>query len=77
MSTVEDRLAALGISLPQPVAPVDNYVPTVRSGDLLYISGQVSIDESHHLVLGQRRVVPVHHLVNRHRFLLKLASTIR
>jgi enamine deaminase RidA (YjgF/YER057c/UK114 family) len=46
MSTVEDRLAALGVSLPQPVAPVANYVPTVRSGDLLYISGQVSIDES-------------------------------
>jgi enamine deaminase RidA (YjgF/YER057c/UK114 family) len=46
MSTVEDRLAALGISLPQPVAPVANYVPTVRSGSLLYISGQVSIDES-------------------------------
>jgi enamine deaminase RidA (YjgF/YER057c/UK114 family) len=45
MSTVEDRLAALGVSLPQPVAPVANYVPTVRSGDLLYISGQVSIDE--------------------------------
>ena len=46
MSTVEDRLAALGISLPQPVSPVANYVPTVRSGELLYISGQVSIDES-------------------------------
>ena len=46
MSTVEDRLSALGISLPQPVAPVANYVPTVRSGDLLYISGQVSVDEN-------------------------------
>jgi enamine deaminase RidA (YjgF/YER057c/UK114 family) len=45
-TTIEDRLAALGISLPQPVAPVANYVPTVRTGDLLYISGQVSIDES-------------------------------
>lgn len=45
MSTVEDRLAAHGVSLPQPVAPVANYVPTVRSGNLLYISGQVSIDE--------------------------------
>ena len=45
-TTIEDRLAALGISLPQPVAPVANYVPTVRAGNLLYISGQVSIDES-------------------------------
>jgi enamine deaminase RidA (YjgF/YER057c/UK114 family) len=46
MSSVEDRLSALGLSLPQPVAPVANYVPTVRSGNLLYISGQVSVDES-------------------------------
>jgi enamine deaminase RidA (YjgF/YER057c/UK114 family) len=44
MSTVEERLAALGIALPQPVAPVANYVPFVRSGSLVHISGQVSID---------------------------------
>ena len=46
MNSVEDRLAALGISLPQPVAPIANYVPAVRSGAHLYISGQVSIDET-------------------------------
>jgi enamine deaminase RidA (YjgF/YER057c/UK114 family) len=44
MTTVEDRLAALGITLPQPVAPVANYVPFVRSGSLVHISGQISID---------------------------------
>jgi len=44
MSLVEDRLAALGIVLPEPTAPIANYVPFVRSGDLLHISGQVSID---------------------------------
>jgi enamine deaminase RidA (YjgF/YER057c/UK114 family) len=44
MTTVEERLAALGIALPQPVAPVANYVPFVRSGALVHISGQVSID---------------------------------
>ena len=44
MTTVEDRLAALGIALPQPVAPVANYVPFVRSGSLVHISGQISID---------------------------------
>ena len=43
---VEDRLAALGITLPQPNPPVANYVPFVRVGDLLHISGQVSIDAS-------------------------------
>jgi enamine deaminase RidA (YjgF/YER057c/UK114 family) len=44
MTTVEERLAALGITLPQPVAPVANYVPFVRSGSLVHISGQISID---------------------------------
>lgn len=44
MSKVEDRLAALGITLPQPVAPVANYVPFVRAGALVHISGQVSLD---------------------------------
>lgn len=44
MSKVADRLATLGIELPQPNAPVANYVPFVRVGDLLHISGQVSLD---------------------------------
>jgi enamine deaminase RidA (YjgF/YER057c/UK114 family) len=44
MSTPEDRLTALGLSLPEPRAPVANYVPFVRLGDALYISGQVSTD---------------------------------
>jgi enamine deaminase RidA (YjgF/YER057c/UK114 family) len=44
MSRIEDRLAELGITLPQPTAPVANYVPFVRHGDLVHISGQVSTD---------------------------------
>ena len=44
MTTPESRLAALGVVLPEPVAPVANYVPFVRTGDQLYISGQVSVD---------------------------------
>lgn len=44
MSQVEDRLAALGIELPKPNAPVANYVPFVRVGELVHISGQVSLD---------------------------------
>lgn len=44
MSQVEERLAAQGITLPQPVAPVANYVPFVRVGGLVHISGQVSLD---------------------------------
>jgi len=44
MSEVETRLAKLGVTLPAPVAPVANYVPFVRSGSQVYISGQVSTD---------------------------------
>ena len=44
MSTPAERLAALGLSLPEPRAPVANYVPFVQLGDTLYISGQVSTD---------------------------------
>jgi enamine deaminase RidA (YjgF/YER057c/UK114 family) len=46
MSDVETRLAALGVTLPTPVAPVANYVPFVRTGNLIHISGQVSVDAS-------------------------------
>lgn len=44
MSNPHERLAALNISLPMPVAPVANYLPFVRSGALVHISGQVSLD---------------------------------
>jgi enamine deaminase RidA (YjgF/YER057c/UK114 family) len=46
MSEVESRLAAAGVALPQPNAPVANYVPFVRVGELVHISGQVSLDAS-------------------------------
>jgi enamine deaminase RidA (YjgF/YER057c/UK114 family) len=46
MSRIEDRLSQLGVVLPQPVAPVANYVPFVRSGNLVHISGQISLDAS-------------------------------
>jgi enamine deaminase RidA (YjgF/YER057c/UK114 family) len=46
MTTPQDRLAALGVSLPEPIAPVANYVPFVRSGRLVHVSGQVSVDAS-------------------------------
>ncbi len=42
MSSPESRLAELGISLPKPMAPVANYVPYVVSGNMLFVSGQVS-----------------------------------
>jgi len=43
MPTPEERLEELGITLPEPVAPQAAYVPCVRSGDLVYVSGQVPL----------------------------------
>ncbi|GGB57767.1 RidA family protein [Blastomonas aquatica] len=39
--TIEQKLAELGLELPQPAAPVASYVPAVEVGGLLYISGQL------------------------------------
>jgi enamine deaminase RidA (YjgF/YER057c/UK114 family) len=41
--SVLDRLAAVGITLPDARPPVANYVPFVITGNLLFISGQVSV----------------------------------
>jgi enamine deaminase RidA (YjgF/YER057c/UK114 family) len=38
---IEMKLAELGITLPQPMAPVANYVPYVQTGNLVVVSGQV------------------------------------
>lgn len=42
MSTIETRLAELGVILPDAPAPAANYVPFVQVGDLVHISGQIS-----------------------------------
>ncbi|WP_122816117.1 RidA family protein [Nocardioides pantholopis] len=41
MSAAEERLAALGLSVPEVAAPVAAYVPAVRSGDHVFTSGQL------------------------------------
>lgn len=42
MSAIADRLATLGITLPDAPAPAANYVPFVVTGQTVYISGQIS-----------------------------------
>lgn len=39
---VEDRLREMGLSLPEAAAPLAAYVPFVRAGEFLYVSGQIS-----------------------------------
>ena len=43
---IETRLTELGHTLPEAPAPAANYVPFVRCGDTLYVSGQISADEN-------------------------------
>lgn len=41
MSKIEDRLNELGFPLPQLAAPAGSYLPVVKSGDLVFTSGQL------------------------------------
>lgn len=41
MATPEARIAELGLTLPEVAAPVASYVPAVRSGSHVYVSGQL------------------------------------
>jgi enamine deaminase RidA (YjgF/YER057c/UK114 family) len=43
MNAADTKLAELGITLPTPAAPVANYVPVVRTGNLVVISGQICL----------------------------------
>jgi len=40
--SIEEKLAELGVTLPDAPAPAANYVPFVQAGDTIYVSGQIS-----------------------------------
>ena len=51
--TINDRIKKLGVVLPQAKPPVGSYVATKITGNLLFISGQISIDENGKLIKGK------------------------
>ena len=51
--TVEKKLSELGIVLTAPAAPVANYAPFVRTGNLLMVSGQICLDAGKLVAKGQ------------------------
>jgi enamine deaminase RidA (YjgF/YER057c/UK114 family) len=52
MSTVRDRLAAIGFELPGPAAALGDYVAAVRHGDLVFTSGQLPLVEGELMATG-------------------------
>jgi enamine deaminase RidA (YjgF/YER057c/UK114 family) len=52
--TVEKKLASLGVTLPTPASPIANYVPFLRSGSLLILSGQLCFGTDGKLVATGR-----------------------
>lgn len=50
---VRGRLAELGLTLPEVVAPIASYVPAVRTGDLVMTSGQLPMADGALLEAGK------------------------
>ena len=53
MSSLEKKLIELNIKLPEPKDPVGAYVASKMVGNLLYISGQISVDSKGNLIKGK------------------------
>lgn len=52
MTSPERRLAELGLTLPTPAAPVAAYIPTRRSGSLLFVAGQIPLRDGKAIATG-------------------------
>jgi enamine deaminase RidA (YjgF/YER057c/UK114 family) len=50
---IEEKLNSLGIILPNPPTPAGSYVPIIKSGNLLYISGQIPIENGKVIFTGK------------------------
>ena len=53
MSTPEDRLAELGLAVPEVAKPVASYVPAVRTGSYVYTSGQLPMRDGELMYVGK------------------------
>ncbi|MDC1092998.1 RidA family protein [Pelagibacteraceae bacterium] len=51
--SIEDNLKSLKIELPEPKSPVGAYLASKKTGNLLFISGQISIDKDNNLIKGK------------------------
>ncbi len=53
MEHPEERLQRLGLSLPKAPSPVGSYVPFVRTGDLVFVSGQLPMRDGQLTIRGK------------------------
>ena len=42
---IEEKIKSIGIKLPNPPSPAGSYIPVVKSGNLLYVSGQIPMED--------------------------------
>ena len=50
---IEEKLKTLGITLPNPPTPAGSYVPAIKTGNLLFISGQIPMEEGKVIFTGK------------------------
>lgn len=50
---IEEKIKSLGIKLPVPPSPAGSYIPIVRSGNLLYVSGQIPMEDGKVVFTGK------------------------
>ena len=53
IGTVEQRLTDMGIELPKPAAPAANYIPFVTTGNMIFVSGQITMLDGELQYLGK------------------------
>ena len=50
---IEEKLESLGIKLPDPPTPAGSYVPVIKTGNILFISGQIPMENGKVVFMGK------------------------
>ena len=50
---IEEKLESIGVKLPKPPTPAGSYVPVIRTGNLLFISGQIPMEDGKVMFSGK------------------------